>query len=93
MKYLVPLSRDKRASCERIVTNLDKEAVAEREVQRLYTCWRTAEPALRERIEQHLRLFLRAAQATRDDDKSDTELCSFWTSTPSVVCAFARADD
>ena len=74
MKYLVPLSRDKRAACERIVTNLGRESVTEREVQRLYTSWRRAHAELRARIEQHPRLFLRAEEATRDDEKSDTEL-------------------
>lgn len=90
MKYLVPLSRDKRAAVERIVSNLGAEPVSEREVQRLYRSWRTADAALRERIEQHPRLFLRAEQATRDDDKSDTELLISDLDAISGLCFRAR---
>jgi ParB family chromosome partitioning protein len=90
MKYLVPLSRDNRASCERIVQNLGRDAVTVRQVQRLYTAWRTADAALRERIEQHPRLFLQADEATRDDDKSDTELLVSDLNMISSVCFRAR---
>lgn len=90
MKYLVPLSRDKRASAERIVCNLGKEPVTEREVQRLYTSWRRADAALRERIEQQPRLFLRAEEATRADDKSDTQLLISDLDAISGLCFRAR---
>lgn len=90
MKYLVPLARANRASCERIVVNLGREPVTEREAQRLYMAWRTADAALRERIEQHPRLFLQADEATRDDDKSDTELLVSDLNTISSVCFRAR---
>lgn len=90
MKYLVPLARANRASCERIVVNLGREPVTEREAQRLYTAWRTADTVLRERIEQHPRLFLQADAATRDDDKSDTELLVSDLNTISSVCFRAR---
>jgi ParB family transcriptional regulator, chromosome partitioning protein len=90
MKYLVPLASANRASCERIVVNLGREPVTEREAQRLYTAWRTADAALRERMEQHPRLFLQADEATRDDDKSDTELLFSDLNTISSVCFRAR---
>lgn len=90
MKYLVPLSRDKRASCERIVSNLGRETVTEREVQRLYTSWRKADVELRERIELHPRLFLRAEEAVRDDDKSDTSLLVSDLNAVSSLCFRAR---
>lgn len=89
MKYLVPLSRDKRASCERIVVNLGSESVTERQVQRLYAAWRTADTALRERIEQHPCLFLQADEAVRDD-KSDTELLVGDLNAISGLCFRAR---
>ena len=89
MKYLVPLSRDNRASCERIVVNLGREPVTVREVQRLYTAWRTADRVLRERIELHPRLFLRADEAARDD-KSDTELLVGDLNAISGLCFRAR---
>lgn len=90
MKYLVPLARAKRTSCEHIVTNLGREPVTEREVQRLYTSWRKAHSELRERIEQHPRLFLRAEEATRDDEKSDTELLVSDLNAISGLCFRAR---
>jgi ParB-like chromosome segregation protein Spo0J len=90
MKYLVPLSRDKRASCERIVTNLGREPVTEREVQRLYTSWRKGHAETRERIELYPRLFLRAEEAARDDDKSDTSLLISDLNAISSVCFRAR---
>ena len=90
MKYLVPLSRDKRASCERIVSNLGRETATEREVQRLYTSWRKADVELRERIELHPRLFLRAEEAVRDDDKSDTSLLISDLNAISSLCFRAR---
>jgi ParB/RepB/Spo0J family partition protein len=89
MKYLVPLSRDNRASCERIVVNLGREPVTVREVQRLYATWRTADRVLRERVELHPRLFLQADEAARDD-KSDTELLVGELNAISGLCFRAR---
>jgi ParB/RepB/Spo0J family partition protein len=75
MKYLVPLSRDKRDACERIVTGLGSApTVTERELGRLYTSWRQGDAEQRERIEAHPRLFLRADDCVRADEQSDTEL-------------------
>ncbi len=90
MKYLVPLSRDKRTACERIVTNLGREPVTVREVHRLYTGWRTGNDAQRERIELHPRLFLRADENTRPDEKSDTELLISDLNAISGLCFRAR---
>jgi ParB-like chromosome segregation protein Spo0J len=73
MKYLVPLSRDKRPACERIVVNLGRETVTVREIGRLYASWRTGDAEQRARIEAHPRLFLRADDCMRADERSDTE--------------------
>ncbi|HEX5659802.1 MAG TPA: hypothetical protein VFX59_21555 [Polyangiales bacterium] len=89
MKYLVPLSRDNRASCERITVHLGREPVTERDVQRLYTAWRTADAVLRARIEAHPRLYLQAEEVARDD-KSDTELLIGDLNAISGVCLRAR---
>jgi len=89
MKYLVPLARANRSACERIVVNLGREPVTEREAQRLYTAWRTADATLRERIEQHPRLFLQADEVVRDD-KSDTELLVGDLNAISGLCFRAR---
>jgi ParB-like chromosome segregation protein Spo0J len=73
MKYLVPLSRDKRPACERIVVNLGRETVTVREIGRLYASWRTGDAEQRARIEAHPRLFLCADDCVRADERSDTE--------------------
>ncbi|HTU64230.1 MAG TPA: ParB/RepB/Spo0J family partition protein, partial [Polyangiales bacterium] len=75
MKYLVPLSRDKRDACERIVQHLDfahEPAVTEREVGRLYLHWRLGDIEQRTRIETQPRLFPRVEAASQPDAKSDT---------------------
>ncbi|HEX7480983.1 MAG TPA: hypothetical protein VF331_24485 [Polyangiales bacterium] len=73
MKYLVPLSRDNHAGCERIVVHLGKEPVTEREIGRLYSSWRKGSAQQRERIEAQPRLFLRVDEARQEDEQSDTQ--------------------
>jgi len=93
MKYLVPLSRDKRDGCERIVQHLDfgrEPAVTEREVGRLYLHWRRGDAEVRARIESHPRLFLRVDAATEPDAKSDTELLVGDLNALSGLCMRAR---
>lgn len=93
MKYLVPLSRDKRDGCERIVQHLDfgrEPAVTEREVGRLYLHWRCGDAALRARIEAEPRLFLRVDAATQPDAKSDTEQLVGDLNAISGLCTRAR---
>ena len=91
MKYLVPLSRDNREACERIIIHLGREpAVTEREVARLYASWRRGDAALRTRIEAHPRLFLRVDESTQPDAKSDTELLVGDLNAISGICTRAR---
>jgi hypothetical protein len=93
MKYLVPLSRDKRQACERIVQHLDlgrEPAVTEREVGRLYIHWRRGDGEVRARIESHPRLFLRVDAATEPDAKSDTEQLVSDLNAISGLCMRAR---
>jgi ParB-like chromosome segregation protein Spo0J len=93
MKYLVPLSRDKRQACERIVEHLDfgrEPAVTEREVGRLYIHWRRGDAEVRARIESHPRLFLRVDAATEPDEKSDTEQLVSDLNAISGLCMRAR---
>jgi hypothetical protein len=93
MKYLVPLSRDKRDACERIVQHLDfvhEPAVTEREVGRLYIHWRCGDAAQRALIEVHPRLFLRVDAATQPDAKSDTEQLVGDLNAISGLCTRAR---
>ena len=93
MKYLVPLSRDKREACERIVQHLNfaqEPPLTEREVGRLYLCWRTGHADLRKRIEEHPRLFLRVDAGTQPEGKSDTERLNADLNAISGLCMRAR---
>lgn len=93
MKYLVPLSRDKRESCARIVQHLDfgrEPAVTEREVGKLYAHWRRGDAEQRARIEAQPRLFLRVEAATQPDKKSDTQLLIGDLNAISGLCLRAR---
>jgi ParB-like chromosome segregation protein Spo0J len=93
MKYLVPLSRDKRDACERIVQHLDfqhEPAVTEREVGRLYLHWRLGDAEQRKRIETQPRLFLRVEAATQPDAKSDTQRLIGELNAMSGLCHRAR---
>jgi hypothetical protein len=91
MKYLVPLSRDNRAACERIVVHLGREpTVTERELGRLYASWRGGDAEQRERIEAQPRLFLRADESLQDDRLSDTECLTRDLQAISGLCMRAR---
>jgi len=93
MKYLVPLSRDKRDACERIVQHLDfahEPAVTEREVGRLYLHWRMGDAEQRARIETQPRLFLRVEAASQPDAKSDTQRLIGELNAISGLCMRAR---
>lgn len=93
MKYLVPLSRDKRDACERIVQHLHFErepAVTERELGRLYLHWRLGEAQQRARIESHPRLFLRVDADSQPDARSDTQKLISELNAISGLCVRAR---
>lgn len=93
MKYLVPLSRDTRDACERIVQHLHFErepAVTERELGRLYLHWRLGDAEQRARIETQPRLFLRVDAATQPDAKSDTQRLIGELNAISGLCMRAR---
>jgi len=93
MKYLVPLSRDNRDACERIVQHLHFErepAVTEREVGKLYLHWRLGDVERRKRIEAQPRLFLRVDAAMQPDARSDTQQLISELNAISGLCARAR---
>ena len=59
-KCLVPLARANRAHAERLVRNLGDYRPTDRQMQRLYSAWRSADAASRERIVDHPVLFVRS---------------------------------
>lgn len=64
-KYLVPLSRGKRADCEELARNLASSYTSTRQVERVYAAWKTGDAKLRRRIVQQPLLFLRSAEEAR----------------------------
>ena len=66
-KYLLPLARAKRTDCERLVAGLGGEPVTDREIERLYRAWKSADSEGRERIVAQPRLALKAAAAMQPE--------------------------
>lgn len=67
MKYLLPLSRAKRAHCEQLVDALAGDRVSVRDLGRLYALWKAADPERRVQIVTRPRLALKAAAAIQPE--------------------------
>jgi ParB family chromosome partitioning protein len=67
MKYLVPLARANKRQCEQLVAGLGDTQVSVRELGLLYTAWRRADRAGRQRIVAEPLLFLRALSSMTED--------------------------
>jgi hypothetical protein len=71
MTYLVPLARANRRHCELLIAGLGETRVSDRELGALYTAWKRADRAGKERLVTEPLLFLRALASTvpvPDDD-------------------------
>lgn len=71
MKYLVPLARANRQHCELLIAGLGETHVSDRELGALYTAWKRADRAGKQRLVAEPLLFLRALASTApvpDDD-------------------------
>ncbi|MFQ5601110.1 MAG: ParB/RepB/Spo0J family partition protein [Candidatus Krumholzibacteriia bacterium] len=62
-KYLVPLARANEEQCERLARAIAPDRLSSREIGELYSAWRDAAPAGRERLIADPRLFLRTRSA------------------------------
>jgi len=65
MRYLVPFARANRAQCERMLAQLGDTRVSDRELAALYSGWKRADRAGKQRIIDDPRLFLKAWAATQ----------------------------
>ncbi|HVH39311.1 MAG TPA: hypothetical protein VM764_04730 [Gemmatimonadaceae bacterium] len=65
MRYLVPFARANRAQCERMLAQLGDTRVSDRELAALYSGWKRADRAGKQRIVDDPRLFLKAWAATQ----------------------------
>jgi hypothetical protein len=74
MKYLVPLARANKRQCEQLITGLGDTRVSDRELGALYTAWRRADRAGKQRLVAEPLLFLRALSSTSARDDETTTL-------------------
>jgi len=74
MKYLVPLARANKRQCEQLVAGLGETRVSDRELGALYTAWRRADRAGKQRIAAEPLLFLRTLSSTTERDDETTTL-------------------
>jgi len=62
MKYLVPLSRDKKSDCEELVRNLRGRRTSVRELERIYASWKSGDAEQRSRVVSNPQLFLKTVE-------------------------------
>ena len=74
MKYLVPLARANKQQCEQLLAGLGDTRVSDRELGALYTAWRRADRAGKQRITAEPLLLLRAMSATRERGDTTSSL-------------------
>lgn len=65
MRYLVPFARANKAQCERMVAQIGDTRVSDRELAALYTAWKRADRAGKQRIVDDPLLFLKAWAAAQ----------------------------
>jgi len=68
-KYLVPLSRGKRAHCEELVGNLNGRRISLRQMERIYVAWKSGDAEQRRKVVQRPVLFLKSAKELRSEPK------------------------
>ena len=59
MKFLVPVARSRADDCRRMAEGFARYRLSSREAGQLYAAWRTAAPAVRERLLDEPQLFLK----------------------------------
>ena len=73
MKYLVPLARANKRQCEQLIAGLGDTQVSVRELGALYTAWRRADRAGRQRIVTEPLLVLRALSSMTAEPEDDMD--------------------
>jgi hypothetical protein len=68
MKYLVPIARANRRSCERLAEEIARNQFSTREVGQIYEAWRKGPIYVQNSIIDDPKLFLRARREIEDED-------------------------
>ena len=74
MRYLVPFARANKTQCEQLLARIGETRMSDRELAALYTAWKRADRAGKQRIVDDPLLFLKAwaaAQAAPTDEHDD----------------------
>ena len=74
MKYLVPLARANKAQCAQLIAGLGDTRVSDRELGALYTAWKRADRAGRQRIVADPLLVLRALAVMTAEPQDEVAL-------------------
>jgi len=94
MRYLVPFARANKTQCERLLARLGDTRVSDRELAAVYTAWKRADRAGKQRIVDDPLLFLKAwaaAQAARsDEDDEDGSLLKDLTTLAAIAWRASR---
>lgn len=98
MRYLVPFARANKTQCEQLLARIGETRVSDRELAALYTAWKRADRAGKQRIVAEPLLFLKAwaaAQAapTHEHDDADSLLKDLTTLAAIAWRASRRAKD
>ena len=100
MRYLVPFARANKAQCEQLLARIGETRVSDRELGALYTAWKRADRAGRQRIVDDPLLFLKAWTASQaapaaehDHDASGSLLKDLTTLAAIAWRASRRAKD
>lgn len=96
MRYLVPFARANRAQCERVLAGIGETHVSDRELAALYTAWKRADRAGKQRIVDDPLLFLKAwaASQTAPDEHDAGSLLKDLRTLAAIACrANRRAND
>ncbi len=65
MKYLVPLARAKQSACKELVGHLSGRRTSARDLEQVYTSWKSGDAEQRKRVVSNPHLFLKAAEALK----------------------------
>ncbi len=98
MRYLVPFARANRTQCEQLLARIGETRVSDRELAALYTAWKRADRAGKQRIVDDPLLFLKAWAAaqvapTDEHDAADSLLKDLTTLAAIAWRASRRAKD
>lgn len=98
MRYLVPFARANKTQCERMLARIGEARVSDRELAALYSAWKRADRAGKQRIVDDPLLFLKAwaasqAASTDEDDATGSLLKDLTTLAAIAWRASRRAKD